>query len=183
MDLRVAQRYARALFAAAQKASAVDVVDADFQAVVGAMDRDPKFEQFLANPNVPRSEKAALLGRVFGDRISASALNMLRLLLDKRREQEIRGVAAEFTRLRREYEAVLFAKITSAKPLEDEHKAAIVTKLQSATRKRIEAEYILDPAVIGGVKVDLGGYVLDGTVTGALARLKEALVYDLLKQN
>ena len=183
MDSRVAKRYARALFAAAQKGDILLSVEDDLNGIYNAMVADPKFKSFLLNPTVGREDKTKLMESVFSDRVTALTMQMVRLLLEKGREGEFFFLRLFFIKLRREHEGVIYAVVTSAKELSGDERNSIIGKLEKETGKRVEPEYEIDGNLIGGVKVAYDDYVLDGTVRGYLGRLREKLVYDLLKQS
>jgi F-type H+-transporting ATPase subunit delta len=137
----------------------------------------------VSNPNFSRDQKLNLFETVFSDRVTALTMSMLRLMVQKNREGYITELRERFNELKREHDDVLLIKITSAKPLELEHKTAIISKVEAATKKKVQAVTDVNESLVGGVKVEYGGHVIDGTVTGNLSRLKEKLLYDLLKQN
>jgi len=92
-------------------------------------------------------------------------------------------VRQQYVILRREEGNVLYAHVTSAEALDEAQKTALVKKLQDKAGKRVEADFAIDTNLIGGVKVAVGNFVLDGSVRGTLNRLRDRLKYDLLKQN
>jgi F-type H+-transporting ATPase subunit delta len=106
----------------------------------------------------------------------------VRLLLKRRREHLIEHVKIEYVQLRREHDRVTHLLVTSAAPLDDPHRRRIVEKIGAATKKRVEAEFEVDPRLIGGVKVMYDNFVLDGTARGYLERMKDRILYDVLKQ-
>ncbi|HZH97917.1 MAG TPA: ATP synthase F1 subunit delta [Fimbriimonadaceae bacterium] len=182
MESRVAKRYARALFNAARRLDVIESVEDDLQAIVSLSKTNERFHHYIYSPHVGRDEKVKIAERIFSDRTTALTMQMLRLLLEKRRETEIEPIREHFIKLRREEGRVLFASITSAEPLHDEDRRRLIEKLESKTGKRVEAEYKVDPALMGGLRVAYGNYVLDGSIRGSLARLRDQLKYDLLKQ-
>jgi F-type H+-transporting ATPase subunit delta len=181
MDSRVAKRYARALFGSALKLGEVARVDEDLTALTDAMARDKRLSRLMVSPNVGRDEKLGILDRVFGATMAPLSRQFLRLALEKRRESEIRLVHLHYKELRREHENVLHATVTSALPMSQTERSALITKLVGETGRRVEADFDVDDQLIGGVKVAYGDYVLDGSVRGALDRMREVLVYDVLK--
>jgi F-type H+-transporting ATPase subunit delta len=183
VESRVARRYATALFNAAEKADVIKSVESDLDGIVYLLRNKPEFRHFLLSPYVAREEKMRIADKLFSDRVTALTMQALRLLLEKRREGELEGMRAHFIRLRRLHENIIHAVITSAKDLSDEQRKRIVDRLESRSGKSVEPEYRVDPHLLGGVKVNWGNYVLDGTVRGSLNRLRETLRYDLLKQN
>lgn len=182
MEIRVASRYARALFQVAKKQGIVDAVSEDLNGMVATMKLDPKFKGFLSNPSQSRESKLSLLETVFSDRVTALTMHLVRLLLQKRREGEIEGISFVFNELRRNDEQILYADVMSAQPLDEKQRTAILTRLGEQAGRKIEADFGVDSSLIGGVRVAIGNYVLDGSVKGSLDRLKGKLLYDLLKQ-
>ncbi len=182
-DTKVARRYAGALFTTAQKNDVIKSVEDDLVAIASLLENDQKFKDFILSPKVGRDEKVKIAEKLFSDRITALTMQALRLMLVKRRQSEIVSVRDEFIALRREHGSVAYVQVSSAEVLEPDQKDAIVKKLEQKTGKTVEADFRIDPRLIGGVKVQIGDYVLDGTVSGSLRRLEEKLRRDVLKQN
>jgi len=181
-DARVANRYARALFSASLKENIAESVETDLNLISDVTRNSDQFRNFLANPNHSRDEKLGIFVRVFSDRTTALTMSLLRLLLKKRREDLLEFVRLEFVRLRREHDRVVYAVVVSAMELSDDQKKRLIDKIASATERKIEAEFEIDPKMIGGVKVTYDNYALDGTSRGQLNRMKSNILYDLLKQ-
>jgi F-type H+-transporting ATPase subunit delta len=79
-------------------------------------------------------------------------------------------------------QGIMRAFITSAVKLSDSEVERITQRISQQTGKQVIAETHVDPSVIGGVSVQYGNSVLDGTVFGALKRLEEKFQIDVLKQ-
>ncbi len=182
-DSRIGRRYAQALFTTALKYDVVNSVEDDLNGIVNLLDKDPDFKHFLIAPYTSRDEKAKILDRLFSDRITALTMQVVRIMLEKGREGDIPDVHREFIKLRRTHEGVVFATVTSAEELDNDQKKAIVEKLAKVLNKKIEADFKIEAHLMGGVKVAYGNYVLDGTVRGALSKLRDKLRHDLLKQS
>jgi F-type H+-transporting ATPase subunit delta len=182
MDMRVASRYAQSLFEAAQKEKMVTSVSDDLKGILGAMEHDARFGGFLADPTNTRADKLKLVEGVFGDKITALTMQFLRLLLNKRRENILTGVAEKFEELRRANDGTLYASVVSAEELSAAEKQGIISKLETSGKSKVEATFSTDPSIIAGVRVQIGDYVLDGSLKGSMARLKDRLLYDVLKQ-
>ena len=182
-DGRVARRYAQALFGAALATNNVRAVEADLEAVAGAIERDKNFRDYVSAPYASRDEKAALFTRVFADRVTGLTMQALRMMLDKRREGEIPGIYREFVAIRREHDGIVYATVSSAAALTPDQKEALVKKVESVIGKKVDAEFKVDSALLGGVQVAYDNYILDGTARGTLSKLRERLRYELLKQS
>lgn len=181
-ETKVAKRYARALFNAAVTGDVVASVESDLNSVAGQIENDERFREFLLSPHVGREERIQILEKIFSDRITALTMSAIRLMMHKRRENEIVDVREEFVRLRREYRKIVYVLVISAEELSADHKKQIEIKLEKLTGEDIEPEFRVDPTLIGGVRVNYGDYVLEGTIRGALRRLRDRLRIDVLKQ-
>lgn len=182
MDARAALRYARALLVAAQNSGVVKEVEEDLEAIVNILDAKPEFRQTLESPKVPREAKLRLIDRVFADRARPLTVRLLRMLVEKNRERELGLIAQKFVSLREEADGILRVHIASALQIPQDQIDKIVDKIESQTGKRVVYEFEIDPTKIGGITVQYGDNVLDGSVSGALRRLREHLFIDVLKQ-
>ncbi len=181
-DSRVAKRYATALFNIATQQGIVNAVDDDLSVITTALSRSENFRTFMKSPQTTEAQKLVLLDRTFGDRVTALTMHVLRLLVEKLRDDEIFGVHQEFAELRRISGGVVKAEIATAIPLDEDHKALLVAKIKSLTGREVEPHFLIDEKLIGGVKVTYDNNVLDGTARGSLNRIKDHLIYDVLKQ-
>lgn len=181
-ETKVAKRYAKALFQAARAGGVITSVESDLNAVANQVENDERFREFLISPYVGREEKVKILERIFSDRVTALTMSALRLMLQKRRETELEAVREEFVRLRREHEKKVYVLVSSAERLTDDQMRRIEQRLEKVSGQDIEPEFRIDPSLIGGVRVTYGDYVLDGTIRGALRRLRDRLRIDVLKQ-
>jgi F-type H+-transporting ATPase subunit delta len=65
--------------------------------------------------------------------------------------------------------------LTSAKPLSADELAKTVARLQALYAKKFEVKQVVDPSVIGGVRILMGDRRVDGTVAGRLDTLARTL--------
>jgi F-type H+-transporting ATPase subunit delta len=183
IDRRVGRRYAQALFTTALKLDVVASVEDDLNGIVHLLENDGEFRHFMLAPYAGREQKTKFAERVFADRVTALTMQMLRVVLEKQRENELPVIRDEYVVLRRQNDSILYAKVTSAEALDEGQKNAVVSRLETILSKKVEASFHIDPATLGGVRVEYENTVLDGTARGALSRLRERLRYDLLKQS
>lgn len=182
MDARVASRYAKALFRAAKAQGMVAAVGNDLRSMGLALESEPRLARLLSDPDKSRSVKLSILEKLFSERVTGLTMQAIRLMLEKRREGGFLALRDQYEVLRRAEENEIPALVTSSRDLTDDQKARLVQKLASATGKSIQPKYSVDPTILGGVKVELAGFVMDGSVSGGLNRLRETLKYDFLKQ-
>jgi F-type H+-transporting ATPase subunit delta len=179
---RVAKRYAQAVFEAAKNAKSVDVVGADLAGIQSALTENGDLRAFLLSPTRGRDEKISLFEKALGEKVTALTSNLVKLMLEKRREEELLTISDEFTTLRRADEGIVHIIVTSAIELTDSEKKQIVEKVSAKLGRKSEPEFAVDPTLVGGVKVAYDNFVIDGSVKGSLKRIRESLRQDNLKQ-
>jgi F-type H+-transporting ATPase subunit delta len=179
-DLKVAKRYARALFNTAQKTGTVEAVHNDLTLLDTLWRQTPSLPRFLESPLVPAEKKRQLLDQALSGQLSTATRAFLALLIEKRREEILPAVHEEFVRLADDAAGLIRAQATVALPLEESERAALLAGLQQRTGKRVELQVSVDPAILGGVVVRMKDTVVDGSVRGALERLREQMLHERL---
>jgi F-type H+-transporting ATPase subunit delta len=173
--MAVAQRmYARALFEAAREEGRLEQVAADLAALAGAFDEIPELRAFLRNPQVDPAGKAEVL-----EAISAGAdklvRNFVRVVAEKGRAGELAEMNREFEALFAQEQNRLAVELTTAYDLSDDEARSIVTAIEEASGRSVEATRTVDPDLIGGIVLKVGSFLADGSVRGRLVRLRREL--------
>ncbi|MFN3729017.1 MAG: ATP synthase F1 subunit delta [Fimbriimonadaceae bacterium] len=182
MDERVATRYAGALFGAARQKDATTEVEADLRAIVTVIEGDKRFHDLLVNPEVGRDRLKSIFERSFSGKVHPLVMALLNLAATKGRQPLLGAILREYTRMRRDHEGVVHVRVTSSWELSDDERNRVLEKVAAISGKRLEPEFVVDPALIGGLTVAYENLVLDGSIRGHFARLSEDLRYKLLKQ-
>ena len=171
----VAQRmYARALLEAAREKERVEKVASDLAALEAALEEVPELRSFLANPEVEPAGKADVL-REIANGADELVRNFVQLVAEK-------GRAGELVEMNREFEALvareqnrLAVELTTAYALSDEEAKSIVSAIEQASGRTVEATRTVDPSLIGGIVLKVGSFLADGSVRGRLERLRREL--------
>jgi F-type H+-transporting ATPase subunit delta len=145
---------------------------ADFAAAVAEV---PELRAVLRNPQLEPQAKAAVLEDLLGD-ADELVRNFLRLSAEKGRIGEIEEIAREFDRLIAKEERRLTVELTTAQELSDDEAASIVSQIESASGRKVEATRNVDPNLIGGIVLQAGSLRVDASVRGRLDRLRHELV-------
>lgn len=171
--ITLARPYARAAFELAQQAGALgDWSDAFAFAVEVA--KDPRVAALVGDPRVQPAQLVALhLPQGVG--ADAPFAQFLVSLAEQRRLGLLPEVAELFEEHRREAGAQLKVKVTSAMALDAAQADELKASLKRRFKREIELETRIDPALLGGVVIDTGSEVIDGSARGRLQRLASAL--------
>lgn len=176
----VASRYARALtdvVTGPKPLEQPDVIESQLRSFQELIEESPALRNMLESPAVRAARKKAVI-ETLGERLelSRTARNVLFLLVDHRRMNQLGSILTHFRAMVDEHMGLVQARITSAQPLSDADRAGLEGALAGKTGRRIRAVYQVDPALIGGVVSRVGSTIYDGSVVDHLRRLKEKLV-------
>ncbi len=174
-DLKVAVRYAGALFSSAKEAGVADSVAESYAAILAVVKDNRDLRTFMDSPQVATQEKKDLIKNVFGEHIDTVLLHFVYLLIDKNRIDNFRDIGVEYAALVEAERGIVRAQVVTAITLPGDLSAQLNARLAASTGKTVILEQRVDPAVVGGVKVTLGDYVLDGTVRTNLDLLRKTL--------
>jgi len=172
----LAQRYARALVDVAFQQQKSEEIRKELAGFAGLARESADLRNLLASPAVPREKKHAVIDAL-AKRLGSSKVfrNFLCVLVNNRRTGMLAQIQEAFEAQLLERFGVVQAQVTTARDLGAAEKTELGKALERLTGKRIEADYRLDPALIGGAVVQIGSTVYDGSVREQLQRLKMSL--------
>lgn len=175
----VASRYARALtdvVTGPKPLEQPDVIERQLRSFQELIEESADLRNMLESPAVRAARKKALI-ETLGARLelSKTARNVLFLLVDHRRMNQLGAILTQFRAMVDEQMGLVQARVTSAQPLSDADRAGLEAALAGKTGRRVRASYEVDPALIGGVVTRVGSTIYDGSVVEHLRLLREKL--------
>jgi F-type H+-transporting ATPase subunit delta len=172
---RAAVVYAKALFAAAEDAGAVEEVREQLAGFAKAFAESPQLRAALLDPQIARADKEAAL-RAVTDGGQPLLVNALRLLLVKGRMALLSGMAADFERLAEQATDVVEVQVTSAVPLAADVEEHLAERVQAATGRSVRLVKRVDAAIVGGLTLRIGeDMVVDASVRARIEQLRNRL--------
>lgn len=174
-DVVVAKRYAQALFELAAASKVVEQVEQQLKLVVDALAEDEQLNKFLQLPNVQSQNKIELLKGAFGEQLSELVYNTLQLMIERNRQGLIVHLYDSYVKISGDALGQAKAIVYAAKRLSDQELAGVAAQFQQITGKKIVAEQVEKPELLGGVQVRIGDRFYDGSLSGKLERLQKTL--------
>jgi F-type H+-transporting ATPase subunit delta len=171
----LARRYAVAVAMLAREQNAVERVGADLKVVAGAIGERGLVHDFFVAPVIDRPEKERVLSGAFEGKVHAIALHTLLLLVRKRREALLGALVAEYLALERAARGVETLTLQSARPLDRAEYARLVARLEAVYGKKFEVTEVVEPGLIGGLRILMGDRRIDATILGRLNALAREL--------
>ncbi len=169
-----AKRHAQAVFQLALERGELEKWLEDLKTIATTLSQ-PQLMAILESPKVHLDEKMELLRRCLPG-VSQLALNLVYLLVARRRLRLIDQIVSEYQRLADAYQGVEHAEVTTAIPLDEEDRQRLSERLAELTGTRIVLSTKVDPNVIGGFVVRIGDRLIDGSTKSKLDSLRKSLV-------
>ena len=170
----VARVYAQALFDMGVEEGILGQIYDDLHGIQAAAEAVPEAEAFLQSPKLKREDKKRIMDELFKDKVCRPVLGLLHVLIEKRREPVLDNIVDEFSKYRDEHEGRVHARVTTAKPLPEDQKEALIKALEKVSGKTVDLKERINPAVIGGIRVNLGDAVMDGTILRKMNELRRS---------
>ena len=168
----IAEVYSRALFETAKEHDVLDRVHAELGEFSDALERDRNLQVFLFSPYFSSEEKRQGVGRIVSD-ADPRVTNFLELLAERHRMPALFRIRREFDAMWADENKLLPVTVTSAVELDEGLVEEIGNRIQEQTGRTVELSSKVDPDVLGGLQLQVGNMVLDGTVRNRLERLRK----------
>jgi len=165
----LAQTYAQAIFG-----QAVEGWHDALKTLNSSLEKSGLTEQ-LDNSSTKFGKKEELLRNIIPADSKSEVGNFIKLLASKNHVHLLPQIVAEFERRTTHGLQARVTQVTSAVELNDSEKRALESKLRARFGSDAAFDYAVNPEILGGVIVRVGDKVLDGSVAGKLAALKDKL--------
>jgi len=166
---------AQALIAAADAKGAVEAVVHDVLTVTEAFESDPVLVVELQEPAVPIEKRRNALTAALKGSVHPVVVNALLILQASNALQVLHTFADAVCTAAESQAGHHVADVTTASPLAKEDRTHLETALHGKFGGTTELRESVDPGLIGGMTVRVGGWNYDASVRGALDRLKQHL--------
>jgi F-type H+-transporting ATPase subunit delta len=169
----IARPYAEALFKAIPSNDAVAV--SEQLNALAQVASDPQLRSFADNPKVLPQQVFDVVTGVVKAFVGDGAKNLLRTVIENGRLAALPEIATQYHALVNARSGVSDAIVTSAFPIDAAQLAEVVATLEKRFGRKLNASVVVDPALIGGIRVAVGDEVLDTSVAARLQQMKVAL--------
>ena len=167
-----ARRYAEALLALATDDRAVGEIRSSLEKLPPVFDRVTIAG--LRDPSVPMKQRVEALSSALKAEPDV-VRSLLVLLLEGDRIGLVPQIALAFGDLVDQREGIAKARITTAVALDDAARRELVRRLERESGRKLRATFAVDPALIGGAKVQIGDHLIDSSVRAKLTALGRQL--------
>lgn len=170
----LAKRYGGSLYDLAAEESLTEQLQQELDLAVECCRREPDYLRLLSTPGIPKRERCGLLDQAFAG-LHPYVVNFLKILCEEGLMGELSGCVRAYRERYNADHGILETTVTSAVPLTEDARQKLVAGLQARTGKIIHLNERTDPSVLGGLRLDLDGTRLDGTVQRRLELLRDEI--------
>tara|TARA_Y100001936_G_C15640804_1_gene441337 strand:- start:52 stop:609 length:558 start_codon:yes stop_codon:yes gene_type:complete len=171
------ERYSRALFEVAKEEKDLDKIESDIKNFQLLLTKSEEIESFFHNPTInldTQNNVINLLSEKLG--FSKNLKNFFLLLIKKRRIFFVKKIFDSFLRLCSQKRGELKAYLVSSKELSQDQLDEISKDLSKSMGSTIKFDYKVDDRLIGGLKLQLGSFMIDTSIKNKLKKYEQAML-------
>src|SRR5690625_4618436 len=176
MSIVVAKRYADALFQLANEKNNSETIQKELRTVQEVFQKNEKLATILNHQRINKDEKMKIVDDAYNS-LNNEVVNLIKLLVERNIIESIVSVIEHFNHLYNEENGIAQATVYSVRPLTESETSDLEASFKKQFDKSsIRINNVVDPSVIGGVKIRVGNTIYDGSISGKLNRIKHNLV-------
>jgi len=167
--------YGESLYELAKDESLGKVIGEQLAVLQESFRQEPDFVRLLSSPNLTKAERCQILDDSFRGKVHPYVLNFLKILTEKGYMRYFSDCCDAYTALFDQDNGILRVDAVSAVALSQQQADKLKQKLARITGKEIVLRNRINPAVLGGIRLDYDGQRLDDTVSHRLDAIRDLL--------
>jgi F-type H+-transporting ATPase subunit delta len=169
-------KYARALAEVAAEAGTAEEVRMGLEAFRDTFRTHQELREFLFNPGVPLAAKRGVVGEVARTlELARCLVNFLYVILERSRLHLLDEFAEAYQEVLDEQAGIARVEVRASHPLEMSELERLKKAMSVITGRTVKLSFEVDQALLGGVKLQVGSTVYDGTIRTQLEELRRQL--------
>ncbi|MGO9377092.1 MAG: ATP synthase F1 subunit delta [Dissulfurispiraceae bacterium] len=147
------------------------------EAISGLMEKDKSFKTLLVSPLFTAEEKQKALAFISEKiKISDKVSKYLAYISDEKVLGGLPEIVLAINALYLDMKKRARAIVTSPVPFSGDFEQQLKQSLKQVTGRDIDMEFILDPALLGGVRIRIGSTMYDSSIKGQLRLLRDKFI-------
>ena len=171
------ERYSRALFEVANEANELSKVEGDIKVFQTLFDSSSELKNFIQNPTKSINAQNSVVN-LLAEKLdfSKNLKNFFLLLIEKRRIFFVKKITKNFLKLCSNKRGEVKASLISSKKLSQTELDEISKDLSKSMGSTIKFDYKVDENLIGGLKLQLGSFMIDTSIKNKLKKFEQTLL-------
>ncbi|QMU79152.1 F0F1 ATP synthase subunit delta [Streptacidiphilus sp. PB12-B1b] len=160
----------------ADRAGALDEVEDELFRFGRVVAGSNELRSALTDTAAGNAAKAELVQRLLGGKAKPATTQLVASLVTQPRGRSLEGGLEDFSRLAAARRGRVVALVTVAVPLSDAQKDRLAAALARLAGRPVHLNIDVDPAVLGGVRVQIGDEIIEGTIANRMDGARQGLV-------
>ena len=172
-----AERYSRALYEVVKESNEINKVENDLNNFLITLNSSFELQNFIKDPSQSLNQQYKVIGAI-SDKLSFSKnlKNFFFLLIKKRRIFFTKKIIESFIKLCSKKRGELKGSLISSKELSKSELDDLSKDLSKSVGSNLKLNYKVDKELIGGLKLQLGSFMIDTSIKNKLKRYKQVLI-------
>ncbi|MBQ6374686.1 MAG: ATP synthase F1 subunit delta [Clostridia bacterium] len=171
----LAREYGNGLYELAREEGLRDQLHDELQEIGAVIESQPEFIRLLSSRAIERDVRLNVVEDTFGGRAHPYVVSFMKLMVEKERIEAFGDCVKWFHQRYNDDFGIIEAEVTSAVPLDQPEYDALKARLDQMSGKNVSLICRVDPALLGGVRVEMEGRRYDNTIQNKLGRLRHSL--------
>lgn len=171
----VGKVYSEAIFELASEQNCAEAVFEELKSLKKIWCENPELAKLLREPTLSLSEKLSMTEKIFKGKVSETVYNFLCVLTEKGRADCLPEIADAYKEKWYEASGIAEVTVTTDAPLSDELREKLLKKLEKTYKKKILLKEKIDSSIMGGIVVNYGNTMLDGSVKTRLENVRKQI--------
>ena len=171
------ERYSRALFEVANESKELDKIEKDIKNFQSLLNSSFEIKNFIQNPTQSINTQNSVI-KILTEKLgfSKNLKNFFLLLVAKRRIFFVKKITESFLKLCSKKRGEIKASLISSKELSPNELDQISKDLSKSMGSTLKIDYKVDKELIGGLKLQLGSFMIDTSLKNKLKKYKLAML-------
>ena len=170
----ITSRYATALFSLKKDENQFIDSQKEIKELIKVLRENPDFLMLLDSSYKEFEEKEEIINKVFKD-VDEDTKSLIKIVTRNHRALYLIDIFEGFNSLVNEYRGVLEGLVYSTEPLSESALNKLNQKISEVEKRQTELRNIIDPTLIGGVKVVINDHIYDGSIKHHIENMKLSL--------
>ncbi len=170
----LARPYAKAIYSLAAERNNVEAISRDL-AELSALIRDEALISYMGQPRLTAAEQSEIMCRAQGNTLCAETQGLVRELAHYKRLSLLPQVNAQFVKYVQEHQGSMDVEVVSAFAMSDSDLQVMAKALCQKFNRQVTMATEVDSSLLGGVVIRSGDMVIDASIRGKIAKLRDLL--------
>lgn len=168
-------RYASALFSLKKDSNKLLEAQKDIKELIKILNENPEYPLVLSSSYLEKENRLEMVEEAFSG-VDEEIKTFIKIIVENNRASYLKEIFQDFNSLVNEYRQIKEGLLYSSIPLKEEEISKIASSIAQVEKCEIELKNVIDPTLLGGVKVVINDHIYDGSIKHKVEQMKLTLL-------